>query len=218
MHAKFIKAAKSEDLLNPEGDLWAQAEKQTLALTGTPLGLQPTAYIRNSFKQEDIGAVKQVEVRALHNGKHLAFHLSWMDATQNDKIEDNDQFSDAAAIFLPTKDNAPLVTMGAPGFPVNMWYWRADQATGRHVVAAGIGTTRTIDEKQVVCGKKWSNGHWSVVIARALGVASSEPLVQLRPGRSTKFSVAIWEGSKQERAGLKAFHPEYVELTLDPLV
>lgn len=217
MHAKFIKVAKSEELLNPAGAIWGQAEAQSFALSGTPLGLQPTAYIRNSFKQEDIGAVKEVKVAALHNGKHLAFHLTWMDASQNDKIEDNDQFSDAAAIFLPTKDNAPLVTMGAPGFPVNMWYWRADETAGRHVVAAGIGTTRTIDQKQIVCGKQWHNGQWQVVIARALGVASTEPLVQLRPGRSIKFSIAIWEGSKQERAGLKAYLPDYVDLKLAPL-
>lgn len=217
MRAKFAGQVKSETLLDPEAGVWEQGERQTLALMGTPLALQPTAYIRNSFKQEDIGAVKQVEVTALHNGKHLAFRLTWQDDKCDDKIEDNDQFCDAAAIFLPTKANAPLVTMGAPGLPVNMWYWRADQGTGRHVVATGIGTTRTVDEKQVLTGKKWHNGHWSVVIARALGVASSEPLVQLRPSRSTKFAVAIWEGSHAERAGLKSYTPDYTDLTLDPL-
>lgn len=217
MRAKYVDKVKSEALLDPEASLWAGAEKQTVNLTGTPLALQPTAYIRNTWAGKEIGAVKQVTVAALHNGKHLAFHLSWQDPHEDSKIEDNDQFCDAAAIFLPTKKEAPLVTMGAPGFPVNMWYWRADQAAGRHVVATGIGTTRTIDEKQVLVGRKWHNGEWNVVIARSLGLVSTEPVVQLRPSRATKFAVAVWEGSHAERAGLKAFSPEYIDLTLDPL-
>ena len=218
MRAKYV-AQKIEELLDPEGSVWASGEKQTLALMGTPLAMQPTAYVRNMYagKEGEIGATKQVTVTALHNGKYLAFHLNWADPKEDSKIEDNDQFCDAAAIFLPTKAKAPLVTMGAPGLPVNMWYWRADQAAGRHVVAEGIGTTRTLDEKQVLTGRKWKDGQWHVVIARALGIVSTEHVVQLRPSRSTPFGIAVWEGSHQERAGIKAVTLEYLELKLDPL-
>lgn len=217
MRAKLANGVGLEKLLDAGSAAWSAAEVKRITLVGTPLALQPTAIIRNTFKQENIGAVKQAEVAALHTGEHLAFRLSWKDPHADTKIEDNDQFVDAAAIFLPTHAQSPLLTMGAPGQEVNMWYWRGDERSGRHVVAAGIGTTRTIDQKAVRVSAQWHDGRWQVVIARALALTSNEPLVQLQAGHATRFAVAIWEGHHQERAGLKSFTPEYIELQLDPL-
>ena len=217
MQARFVNE-KSEALLEPFGALWKSAEAQDFQLIGTPLALQPTAYIRKEWADRPIGAVQQIRAAALHNGRHLAFRLNWQDPNKDDTIIDNDEFCDAAAVFLPTHEDSPLFMMGSPELPVNMWYWRADQETGRHVVATGIGTTETIDEEQVVVSSDWRNGEWTVVIARALTVDSRHPLVQVAAGQSVKFSLAVWEGSKQERAGLKAILPNYVDLQISPSV
>ena len=51
---------------------------------------------------------------------------------------------------FPATPESVIVTMGAPGAGVNAWYWRADENDGgRHVVAEGLGTTRTLDSGTV---------------------------------------------------------------------
>ncbi len=105
--------------------------------------------------------------------------------------------------------------MGAPGQAVNAWYWRADEnGAGRQVVAEGIGTSRTVDVDLVKGNGVWKEGRWRVVIARALSVQTSEPVAQLRAGETTGFSVAVWEGGNGERAGIKAFAPNWISFAL----
>jgi DMSO reductase family type II enzyme heme b subunit len=88
---------------------------------------------------------------------------------------------------------------------VNAWYWRADEnGRGRHVVAEGLGTSRTIDYETVRGNGVYKNGRWQVVITRALEVQNPENPARLEPGQSTGFGVAIWEGEHGERAGIKA--------------
>jgi DMSO reductase family type II enzyme heme b subunit len=94
--------------------------------------------------------------------------------------------------------------MGAPGQAVNAWYWRADAEGGRHVVAEGLGTSRTLDTERVLARGLWQGGRWHVVIARALRVDGVGDAVQLTPGAGVGFGVAVWEGGSGERAGLKA--------------
>jgi DMSO reductase family type II enzyme heme b subunit len=98
-----------------------------------------------------------------------------------------------------------MAVMGAVGMAVNAWYWRADEnGRGRHVLAEGLGTSRTIDYEQVRGNGVYKDGRWQVVITRALKVESPDNPAQLEPGQSSGFGVAIWEGGKGERAGIKA--------------
>jgi DMSO reductase family type II enzyme heme b subunit len=88
---------------------------------------------------------------------------------------------------------------------VNAWYWRADEnGLGRHLMAEGLGTSRTIDYELVRGNGVHKNGRWHVVITRAMKVEGPDKPVQLEPGQSTGFGVAIWEGGHGERAGIKA--------------
>lgn len=162
------------------------------------------------------GTVGQVDVAAVHDGRHLAFRLAWEDPTENGSLDDTTAFPDAAAVLLPSADGAAVFTMGAPGAAVNAWYWRADEnGGGRDVVSEGIGTTRTLDLEQVRGQGVWKEGRWQVVIARALSVDSPEPLVRLAPGETTGFAVAVWDGANGERGGIKAFSGDWTELRLD---
>lgn len=215
MRAHYVTPAALAELLQPDAAGWMAAKPETLRLAGTPLALQPTAAIQVAWAKRRIGAVDRVQVAAAHDGTRLAFHLDWPDATENREIVDTGTFVDAAAVLLPVKPNTPLVSMGAQGLPVNAWYWRADETQGREVVAEGIGTSRTLDTTLVAVQGLWKGGRWHVVIARALRASASEPVVQLEPGRTTGFAVAVWEGSNGERAGIKAFSGEWRELALD---
>ena len=59
------------------------------------------------------------------------------------------------------------------------------------------------------------DGRWSVVIRRALQV-QADPMtaIQFTPGQVLRSAFAVWEGGNQERAGIKAFSPAWLDLKL----
>jgi hypothetical protein len=68
----------------------------------------------------------EVRVRAVSDGKQLAFLLEWTDTTDDDMTKPA-QFSDACAVQLPSIATAdvPAPQMGEPGKRVDVVYWRA---------------------------------------------------------------------------------------------
>lgn len=216
IRARHVAGVELEGLLDAGARPWRSAPATELRLVGTPLGMQPTGAIRAKWSGRSIGAVKGVRVSALHTGRLLAFRLQWRDPSEDASVVENTAFPDAAALLMPSVPDAPLFTMGAPGKAVTAWYWRADEnGTGRHVVAEGIGTSRTVDTELVRGRGAWKDGVWRVVIARPLQVQGDAPVTQLRPGESLRVGVAVWEGSHGERGGIKAFSPDWPELRLE---
>lgn len=215
MKARYVGGHDLQSLLDPESAAWRGARAERVRMMGTPSGMQPTAAVRAAWPDSKIGAVDRVAVDALHDGQQLAFRIEWADESEDRALGDTISFPDATAVVLPAAPNAPIITMGAPGLAVNAWYWRADEdGSGRQVVAEGLGTTRTVDLDLVKGRGVWKDGRWRVVIARALRVESGEPLAQLRPGETTGFGVAVWEGSRGERAGIKSFSGDWMKLEL----
>lgn len=219
MRVRTIPSTEFDRLFDPSSAGWKRAVSEPMKLEGVPLGMQPTALIRAAWQDRKIGAIDRVRISALHDGERLAFRLEWNDPTENRGAGDNVDFPDAVAVLLPAVPNAPLVTMGAPGNAVNAWYWRADDETGvRHVVAEGIGTSRTVGVEAGLARGAWKEGRWQVVIARALRVETADPVAQLQPGETTGIGVAVWDGGSGERAGIKSISGfEWHELRLDAL-
>ncbi len=73
-----------------------------------------------------------VTVQAAHDGTRLALRLRWKDADRNFAGRLG-EFSDAAALEFPVKDNAapPAVMMGQAGNPVHIFHWRAQYQRDR---------------------------------------------------------------------------------------
>ena len=71
-------------------------------------------------------AIKELTVRAVHNGGWIAFLLEWKDPTRSDRVI-LDNFGDQIAIQLPVDVNGatPSPMMGNPGGRVNIMQWRA---------------------------------------------------------------------------------------------
>ncbi len=215
MQVDFVGDTSIDALLDADDRIWAQHEKQEVSLVGTPAGMQPTAAIQVAWTNKKIGTVDRVDVSALHNGREIAFRLEWSATTENSKVADNDTFADAAAIALPVAPDAPIITMGAPGRPVNAWYWRADEPqNARQLSAEGLGTSLTFDRSVIQGRGSWKQGRWRVVLARALRVQSESPTAELVPGTPTGFGVAIWDGGNAERGGIKAFSGNWLPLEL----
>jgi DMSO reductase family type II enzyme heme b subunit len=72
-------------------------------------------------------AVKYVFVKAATNGKEIAVHLEYNDATRNDIMVTSQQYKDQAAIMFPVNQSGeePPFTMGGDGERVNIWQWKA---------------------------------------------------------------------------------------------
>lgn len=210
-----IKRANADKttLLDPTTDLWRNADGVQLSLQPTPVGMQPSEYITSTVKQADIGAIDQVEVRALTNGGQLFFRLAWEDSTQNADSDEANRFADGAAILFPFGDDAPIVSMGNEQQPVNQWHWRADFSTPFNVTTAGLGTTYRTPESFVEAQAHWQNGQWAVVLARPLETSDPDNHVPFSTDRPIKAAFCVWDGDNQERAGLKGYTPSWTEFS-----
>jgi DMSO reductase family type II enzyme heme b subunit len=215
MQVKRIRA-KTEELLNPASQAWRQAPSTNVVLSPTPLEMQPTEYVRVSWTGRPYGKAPSVRVSTLHNGKALFFRLRWEDESVDGKIVDINQFVDAAAVLFPVVEDAPLLGMGTRGKPVNAWFWRADWERPKNVAAEGMGTTERRDDPALAASARHTRGRWDVILSRSLnGEGSPAGTVTLAPGDVGKVAFAIWQGGNQERAGIKAFSPDWQELRIE---
>jgi hypothetical protein len=90
-----------------------------------------------------------VQVRAITDGKQIAFRLEWIDNTKSDTPGPK-HFIDACAVQVPAKieANVPAPQMGEAGKTVEISYWRADwQAIvdGREDTIAAIYPNASVD-------------------------------------------------------------------------
>jgi DMSO reductase family type II enzyme heme b subunit len=91
----------------------------------------------------------EVSVKAITDGREIAFRIEWLDATQND-IPGPRHMIDGCAVQLPAKTdaNVPAPQMGETGKTVEIAFWRADwQAIveGRPDAIAAIYPNATVD-------------------------------------------------------------------------
>lgn len=209
------RVAGDAKLLDPTSAVWRESEAVKLRLIPAPVVIQPSEYIYATVSQRDIGAVKELKARALHDGASIYYRLEWPDPTEDSKVDDADRFADGAAIMFPFGNDAPLVTMGWAEQPVNQWHWRADLARPYNVTSAGLGTTYRTPESFIEATARREAGRWALVLARSLQTPDPDNHVQFPPGSAIKAAFCIWEGGNRERAGLKSYSPRWIEFTLE---
>lgn len=100
---------------DPEGALWDRATPAEVPLTGqlTTLPIRPEA------------STPRVEVRALHNATHIAFHLAWDDESRDVRTTRMHEFRDAVAIMLGPS-GLTGICMGSRGELAHIAQWKAD--------------------------------------------------------------------------------------------
>jgi len=104
-------------LTDPKAPYWEDAKAVKV-----PMEAQVVANPQNVTP-----AVKELSVRAAHNGQWMAFLIEWADPTKSDRIV-VDQFGDQVAVEMPTNykpGDFPNPMMGAPGERVHIMQWRA---------------------------------------------------------------------------------------------
>ncbi|HEY4716000.1 MAG TPA: ethylbenzene dehydrogenase-related protein [bacterium] len=211
---------KREEILNPSGAFWSGLQPAATSLLPTPLGRQPSEYLKYTQDPQKVGKVKNVNIKAAHNGTDIFFMLQWDDDTLTTKPTAEAPFIDAVGVIIPFKNDAPhniIVTMGSEAYKVNVWYWRSDEPDKpRNVWAQGIGTTVTTKQSFVFSRGKWENNKWSVVIGRKMSLPEQkDDAVQLTPNMKTLLSFGVWDGGNKERGGIKAFCPCEIHLIIE---
>lgn len=211
-------SASREELLDLDSPLWKKSEALAIEMTAAPLANQPSPYIKATRDEKEIGKVKELTTKALHNGKELFFCFEWASPEPNYEIGDVDVFPDGVAILFAINDDedCPIKEMGRQDSATNAWFWRADfENLPKNQVARGLATTLYTDKSSIVANSRWSDGKWLVIMGRALKVGGEgEEAVELAVGKSKRIGFAAWEGANGERGGVKAFSKEWRELII----
>ncbi|KAB2940695.1 MAG: hypothetical protein K8F92_18085 [Hyphomicrobium sp.] len=104
-------------LTDPDAAYWKDAPAVNVAM-------QPQM-IANPQNQDP--AVKELTIRAVHNGQWFAFLIEWADPTKNDRLV-VDRFGDQVAVEIPASykpGDMPNPMMGGPGERMHIMQWRA---------------------------------------------------------------------------------------------
>ncbi len=155
---------------------------------------------------------KDLLVRAVYNGTHIAFLLEFEDQS----VDLGAPVDPDACAVLITDQNAPAsVQMMGYGGLANVWQWLADRNLARYeqgnesvqpvreLIASGPGTQTELARQTVEGRGEFRDGRWAVVFKRKLA-SSQEGEIELRPGTEMRTAFAVWNGSKMESFSRKS--------------
>ncbi|MBD5802247.1 Selenate reductase subunit gamma precursor [Azoarcus sp. Aa7] len=195
-------------MLDPVDPGWASVPVEQVSMMSTPLAMQPTAYIRNSWEGREYGRITALEIASVHDGKQWALRASWRGVSPAGK-----DFPDSLAIALPVRGKPVLALMGAVDAPIHFLRWQANKAGAVSQIATGIGSSAPGPVLACSAQARAEGDRWQVVISRLLGGGTDvAPLVA---GHKTGIGFAVWAGGNDERGGIKAFSIDWAELALD---
>ena len=159
--------------------------------------LSPQVHWQNRIQE---ATVKDLKVRALHDGTQIAVLLEYADPT-----EDPD---DAAALEFMVGDKKAHFAHGQPmaqveGGPVNIWYWKNKDNKAVDMNAKGFGTLKAQEHQDVKAKGVYANGTWKVVFSRSLANEHVNEDVQVKPGEFINVAFAVWDGKKDASGELR---------------
>ena len=127
-----VRVKGAGPITDPAAPIWKQSRPVNVAMLPQTVALP----------HNDRPAIRQLSVRAVHNGGWIAFLIEWSDPTLSDRIV-LDNFGDQLAVELPieTKGPPPSPMMGNPGGRVNIMQWRA---AFQHDIDKGPPTVRDL--------------------------------------------------------------------------
>ncbi len=195
--------------LSPASEYWSRIKPTRIALVATPLAMQPTAYVRNSWADRKYGETPAVDAASVHDGETWAVHVGWSAPQARAGAE----FPDAVAVALPVVREAVFALMGSQEAQIQYLRWDSRSKAVRSVLAGGIGNSAPGPDVKQTAQAVANGATWQVVIARTLGAVKNA--APLKAGGRTGIGFAVWRGANDERAGIKAFSVDWTELELD---
>ncbi len=203
---KTVEKAKAEDATAASSAVSAPLVKGTLPAddpiaavwnTAPPATFPMSPQVHWPVRILEV-TVKDLIVRALHDGTNIAILLEYADPT-----EDPD---DAAAVQFMVGDKKAHFAHGQPmlqveGGPVNIWYWKNKTGKGVDMNAMGFGTLKVQEHQDVNAKGVYSNGRWKVVFTRPLATEHPEEDTQIATAGFINIAFAVWDGKKDPNSG-----------------
>lgn len=143
--------------------------------------------------------------------------MRWRDDTRDTETQ-FERFRDAAAVQFSLGDDRTSYLMGTgPQEPVNIWYWHAGSDAVQNLAAGGYGSTTILDSQSVSGASVYHENdgdpnEWTVVMSRPIPVSGDYETSFRR--QSVPMAFAIWQGSEQQRDGLKSVSDGWVLLDM----
>ena len=158
--------------------------------------MSPQVHWQNRIQEV---TVKDLKVRALNDGQHVAVLLEYADPTED--------AADAAALEFMVGDKKAHFAHGQPmaqveGGPVNIWFWRNKDGKGVDMSAKGFGTLKPQAHQDVTAKGVYANGTWKVIFSRAMTTEHPDEDMQLKPGEFINIAFAVWDGRKDAAGDL----------------
>ncbi len=177
----------------------------TLPLIAAPPAMQPGGYVPEAYRDRVQAMTPSVDIAATQQGDGWLIDLRWDCPNPVKSIaNETDLFTDAAAILVPGTMQAPWLTMGAPGHPVEAALWRADKSQLFRMHAQGLGTMdRSAPPQSWTVESNWESGRWQLRY-----LIGDWPVLN----QFGRIGVAIWRGESKDRGGLKSVTEGWVAL------
>ena len=145
-------------------------------------------------------AIRDLRVRAAHNGADLAIYLEWDDATPNASILRHEDFSDAVAVQFALGDDTTVetLTMGVAQSPINIWHWQA---------ARQMDVARYRDVEDVYPGMVADDYPWSGTAYPNRPVSGAASSIPAASDYDNTYLTALGAGNPVSRPeGVRAVH------------
>ncbi|MBE9540616.1 MAG: dimethylsulfide dehydrogenase [Proteobacteria bacterium] len=191
---------------SPDDPDWRDVQEYSM-----DLNLAPPVHASINLRYDPATPAVPVNLRAASDGQSLFLRMRWPDATQNTTTS-RDEFADGIAIqFAQEGGDTTSYMMGAAATPVNIWYWKAGTDLPQNLAAGGFGSTTLLERGELTASNTFRNsGEWVVVFSRPLS-QEGDHQVDLNSD-SVLIALALWQGDKRQRDGLKHVSPGWITL------
>ena len=195
-----MKVAKlAGTLADPSSAAWQSLEDVRVPLAPVALEAQPTEYIRETWKDRDYGQTAEAQVKAASDGERLYLRVEWAD----DPVP-NREFQDACSAIFPTNGSGVLATLGNAEKPLALWFWEDGRPGPLRLISSGPGVVQKDAADSLGAKGVLADGRWSVVLSGPADITEKR-----------KVALAVWNGSRDERAGLAAVSQEWLPLEME---
>ena len=181
--------------------------KRRINLMAAPTAIQPGDYVVAAYADATRALTPFVNLDLEKSSLGWRATLAWhCPEPVKDIRGDTNRFADAAALLVPVRPDTAMISMGAEGYPVEGFLWRADWQTPKTIRAEGFGTVERLDAP-----KGWrALGEWQSRTWLVRFEMPSWPALE----QQMKLGVAVWQGARAQRAGLKSVSPDWIEVRL----